>query len=134
MDLITVERQENGAFAFSVRQHEVSSDMSAADGGQDQGPSPVELVGGALASCIAIMVQRYCDAKEYQDGQVEVSLTMELADDPKRVEAFVIDVELPADVPENRMAAVQKIAEHCPVHATLSNAPRVDIDFTRGDT
>jgi putative redox protein len=134
MDLITVEKQENGAFAFSVRQHEVSSDMSAADGGQDLGPSPVELVGGALASCIAIMVQRYCDAKDYNDGQVEVSLTMELADDPKRVEAFVIDVELPADVPENRMAAVAKIAEHCPVHATLSNAPRVDIDFTRGDT
>jgi uncharacterized OsmC-like protein len=132
MDLITVEKQDGGAFRFSVRRHEVTSDMSVAEGGQDLGPSPVELVGGALASCIAIMVQRYCDAKGYADGDVEVSLTMELADDPKRVEAFVLDVELPADVPENRLDAIRKIAEHCPVHATLSNCPRVDIDIALG--
>ena len=132
MDLISATREDDGTFRFRVRQHTVASDMSVSDGGQDLGPSPAELVGGALATCIAIMVQQYCDRQGYTDGQVDVSLTLELADDPKRVEGFVVDVEVPGDVPENRMTAIRRIAEHCPVHATLSNPPRVDIEVARG--
>ncbi|MDP6777272.1 MAG: OsmC family protein [Candidatus Latescibacteria bacterium] len=134
MDLISATKEDNGTFRFHVRRHEVASDMSEQDGGQDLGPSPVELVGGALATCIAIMVQKYCDRQGYTDGQVDVSMTLELADDPKRIEGFVVDVEVPGDVPENRMTAIKRIAEHCPVHATLSNPPRVDIDIARGNT
>ena len=89
----------------------------------------MELLAGSLGTCIAIMVQNYCDRQGYTDGQVEVSLTMELDDNPKRIAGLVVDVELPADVPENRMKAIRRIAEHCPVHATLSNPPRIDIDL-----
>ena len=134
MDLITVTRKGGLAFDIRVRGHEVTSDMSEKDGGRDEGPSPAELLGGSLGACVAMMVQGYCDRKGYTDGQVEVSLTLELADKPKRVAGIVVDVELPADVPENRMEAIRRIAEHCPVHATLMNAPRVDIDFARENT
>ena len=134
MDLITFERKSAREYSVRLRGHGFTCDMSEQDGGTDAGPSPSELMGCALGACIAMMVQAYCDRQGYTDGQVDVSLTLELADDPKRVGAFIVDVELPADVPENRMAAIRKIAEHCPVHATLSNPPNVDIDFTLGST
>ena len=82
-----------------MRGHEVTSDMSAKDGGQDAGPSPVELLAGSLGACIAMMVQSYCDRHGYTDGDVGVSLTLELADDPKRVGGIVVDVELPDGCP-----------------------------------
>lgn len=132
MDLITVSRNSGKEYSVRLRGHGLTCDMSEKEGGRDAGPSPVELLGCALGACIATMVQGYCDMKGYTDGQVEVSLALELADDPKRVAGFVVDVELPGDVPENRMTAIRKIAEHCPVHATLSNSPRVDLDFTLG--
>ena len=134
MDLITISGKGGKECSVRLRGHELTTDMSAEEGGNDGGPSPVELLGCSLGACIAMMVQRYCDRQGYTDGKVDVSLTLELADDPKRIGGFIVDVELPADVPENRLAAVRKIAEHCPVHATLNTPPSVDIDFTLGNT
>jgi putative redox protein len=129
MDLITVTREAGLEFNVRVRGHEFRSDMSVSDGGRDAAPSPAELLAGSLGACVAMMVQSYCDTHGYTDGEVEVSLTLELADNPKRVGAVVIDVELPEDVPEDKREVVKRVAERCTIHATLDNAPRVDIEI-----
>ncbi|OHB72523.1 MAG: hypothetical protein A2V70_00965 [Planctomycetes bacterium RBG_13_63_9] len=129
MDLISVRRKDGFEFSIRVRGHAVTSDMSEKDGGGDQGPSPVELLAGSLGTCIAMMIQGYCQRHGYE-GDVGVHLTMELADSPKRVGAIVVDVELPEGIPEDKMTAIRRIAERCPVHETLKDPPRVDIDIT----
>ena len=128
MDLITVTRKEGLEFGVRVRGHEVTSDMSAADGGCDAGPSPAELLSTSLGGCIAMMVQSYCDTLGC--GDVGVNLTLELADNPKRVAAIVVDVELPDGFPAEKVEAVRRVAEKCLIHETLRNPPRVDIDIT----
>ena len=95
MDLISVTRQDNLEFNIHVRGRDVVSDMSEEDGGRGEGFTPAELLAGSLGVCIAMMVQGYCDTHGYTDGDVGVDMTLELADDPKRVGAIVIDVELP---------------------------------------
>ena len=129
MDLITVDRQDGLKFSIRVRGHDITSDMSEKDGGRDAGPSPVELLAGSLGACIAMMVQSYCDRHGFTDGDVGVSLTLELADSPKRVGGIVVDVELPDGVPEDRKVAIRRMAERCPVHETLRDPPRLDIDI-----
>ena len=84
MDLITITRKTGMQFTVSVRGHSVTSDMSAKDGGQDAGPSPVELVAGSLGACIAMMVQSYCDRHGDTDGDVGVRLTLGRAEAPRR--------------------------------------------------
>ncbi|MFH1416874.1 MAG: OsmC family protein, partial [Planctomycetota bacterium] len=111
------------------RGHEVTSDMSEKDGGSDAGPSPVELLAGSLGACIGMMVQSYCKREGYE-GDVGVSLTLELASGPKRIGAIVVDVELPDGIPEDKLDAIRRMAEKCPVHETLRNPPRVDIEVT----
>ena len=128
MDLINITRQEGLKFQINVRDHNVACDMSTKDGGNDAGPSPVELFAGSLGTCVALMVQSYCNRHGYE-GDVEVSLTLELADKPKRVGAVVIDVEVPDSVPEDKRDVIKLMAEKCPVHETLRNPPRVDIDI-----
>ena len=62
------------------------------------------------------------------DGDVGVSLTVELADKPKRVGRIVVDLELPEGVPEDRKKAIKRVAEQCPIHETLKSPPALDID------
>jgi putative redox protein len=129
MDLITVTRESGLEFTIHLRDHDITTDMSEPEGGHDAGCNPVELLGAALGGCLAIMVQRYCDEHGYTDGDVGVSLTAELAEDPKRVVGFVVDVELPADVPAEARQELETLAPQFPVPATLKGAPRVEMAF-----
>jgi putative redox protein len=129
MDLITVTRKEGLEFDVRVRGHELTCDMSAKEGGRDAGPSPIELLGGSLGACIAMMVQGYCQRHGYTDGDVGVALTLELADSPKRVAGIVVDVELPAGVPEDKKEVIKRMAQRCPIHETLRDPPRVEIEI-----
>jgi uncharacterized OsmC-like protein len=129
MDLISITRREGKAFELRVRGHTVIVDMSKEEGGADEGMNPVELLAGSLGACISIMAQTYCDTHGYTDGEVSASLTLEIADDPKRVGTIVIDLELPNDFPEDRKSAIKRVAELCPVHETLKQMPTVDLEI-----
>ncbi|NIO27704.1 MAG: hypothetical protein GTO29_04020 [Candidatus Latescibacteria bacterium] len=129
MDLISITRKSGLEFAIQVRGHQAISDMLEDDGGRDQGLSPSELLVGSLGACIAMMVQRYCDKHGYHDGEVSASLTFELADNPKRVGAITIDLEIPRDVPEDKKPIIRRIAEACPIHGTLTNPPAMDLEI-----
>jgi uncharacterized OsmC-like protein len=129
MDLITVTREEGLRFSVRLRDHVMTTDMSVGEGGRDGGPSPVEYLGVASGACLATMVQAYCDARGYVDGDVSVSLTLELVENPNRVGAIVLDVELPKDVPEEDREKLKKMALRMPVPATLRDGPRVDIEM-----
>lgn len=52
-----------------------------------------------------------------------------MADNPKRLGGLVIDLELPRDFPEDNKPLVQRLAELCPVHQTLSRMPAVDLEI-----
>jgi uncharacterized OsmC-like protein len=129
LDLITVDRETGRQFTVKVRAHEVSSDMSVQDGGRDAGMAPAEMLAGSLGACVAMMVQGYCDARGYTDGDVAVCVSLELADKPKRVSGFTVDVELPNGIPEEKMDAIRRVAELCVIHGTLKNPPQIDVEF-----
>ncbi len=129
MDLITVERERGLEFTIRLRGHRITTDMSEEEGGRDAGYNPVELLAAALGGCLGIMVQRYCTEHGYA-GDVGVSLTAELATDPKRVASFVVDVELPEDAPEAARDELRGMACQFPVPATLQDRPDVTIEFT----
>ena len=129
MDLMSITRTSDRAFELRVREHTVTLDMSKEEGGADRGMSPVELMAGSLGTCIAVMVQTYCDTHGYTEGSVGASMTLEMADNPKRVSGVVIDLELPRDFPEEKKPVVHRLAELCPVHQTLSRMPAVDLEI-----
>ena len=113
MDLITVTRNDELEFKVRVRDHSVTSDMSEADGGHDAGPSPAEMLAASLGACTAMMAQRYCERHGW-DGDASVSLTLELADNPKRVGRIVLDLELPEKAKHLRVMITElgRIASH----------------------
>jgi uncharacterized OsmC-like protein len=128
VDLIRITRSRGLEFDVRVRDRKVTSDMAPADGGRGEGFTPLELVAGAAGACIAMAVQRWCEACDHP-GDVEVSVAFELRDDPKRMAALVVDLELPPGLPESRRRALRRVVEECPIRETLRRPPRVDVEL-----
>jgi len=130
MDLITIKRREGLAFDVCLRGHQITTDMSAAEGGCDQGCNPIELLAASVGACLAIMTQRYCSEHGYTHGDVQITLTTELAAGPKRAAAFIADIELPPGVSLADRRELSRLVADFPVPATLRGLPSLDIEFT----
>jgi putative redox protein len=98
--------------------HVMTADESRKDGGNDEGPSPQELLAASLASCSAVTLEMYADRKGWEIGDVTVEVNYEPAQrgSPTR---FEISVKLPKELPEEQRERLMQIVARCPVHRTL---------------
>lgn len=128
MDLITANPEQDRGWILRLRKHELVVDHLPADGGADRGPSPVELLAASLGACVGMTVEAWCRARGYIDGPVAVNLTYALGDNPRRVTALTLDIELPKDVPPERHSLIKRLVHGCPVHRTLENPPVIDVE------
>jgi putative redox protein len=115
-----ISRRENGAVRndIEIRGHHLVADEPTDEGGQDEGPSPLEMLAGSLASCTAITMQMYAEQKGWDIGDVVVGVDYQPAQKgaPTR---FELIVELPKELPEEQRTRLMQIAAKCPVHRTL---------------
>jgi putative redox protein len=116
-------------FAAQVRSHRIVTDQSLRAGGEDSAPSPVELLGVSLGSCIAFYVQQFCHARglPYEGMQVEVEQHSEK--NPARVAEFVVRVVMPADLPDQYVPVLERVVRSCPAHNTLSPGAVMKIEI-----
>ena len=70
----TARRTARNAFTHRIviRQHQLNVDEPNEHGGEDDGPSPQELLAASLASCTAVTIEMYAKHKGWDIGQVEV--------------------------------------------------------------
>ncbi len=114
----TAHRTGNYRHTVSVRSHQVIADEPRDTGGEDQGPSPQELLAVSLASCTAITMEMYATRKKWDIGEVEVQCEYTPAErgSPTR---FELVVRLPDELSDEQVERLKVIAAKCPVHRTL---------------
>ncbi len=115
-----VARRRNG-FTHDVEiegGHTVVIDEPAAAGGNDEGPSPVRLLGASLAACTAITMEMYAERKGWDLGEVDVEVEIEY--DGPAPAAFTVRLGLPDGLDEEQRRRLLVIAGKCPVHKALS--------------
>ena len=102
---------------ITLRQHLLTSDESAELGGSDAGPSPAELLLGALASCVAITLQMYARRKGWPLQNVEVDV-----DGRDEQGVYVIERRLTfhGDLTDEQRTRLTDIASRCPVSKRLA--------------
>jgi putative redox protein len=109
----------------AVRGHELLVDQPCSDGGDDAGPTPVELFIASLASCIAHYARRGLGPS---GGGPVVHGTWTMSSvAPWRVASIDLDVRLPHGTSPARLAAVERAISHCTVHNTLLDLPMIRI-------
>jgi putative redox protein len=101
-----------------MRSHQLTADEPIDDGGDDDGPSPQELLAASLASCTAITMEMYAKRKGWDVAGLAVDVEYSPAERgcPTR---FELVMKLPAHLSEDQVEKLQVIAAKCPVHRTL---------------
>jgi uncharacterized OsmC-like protein len=127
--LITVEAKGNGAVEIKIGGHSMDSTVSNIADDKTTRTLPVEMLCASLGACITLMIDDYCCRIGCKDGHAAVSMTYQMGGTPKRIETITIDIELPCDFPEEKKKAALRVAQACPIHATLSHNPHIDMDI-----
>jgi len=116
-----------GTFRQSVkiRDHQFIVDEPAERGGDDAGPSPLELLAASLASCTAITMEMYAQRKGWDVGEVEVTCDYTPAERgcPTR---FNLIMRFPESLDDEMVERLRVIAAKCPVHRTLDGEVMFD--------
>jgi putative redox protein len=121
---ITVSHLGGDRLGISVRDHRLSTDQPAEDGGEDTAPTPTELFLASLAGCVAFYAERYLRRHGLGTEGLLVECDWAWARDPLRVGAVELTVRAPS-LPPEREEAFRRVVEQCPIHNTLRQPPHV---------
>ncbi|MHB1310736.1 MAG: OsmC family protein [Gemmatimonadaceae bacterium] len=129
---IVVTHEGGVQFAAQVRSHRVLVDQPLRGGGADAGPAPIELLGVSLGTCVALYVQQYCHSRGLSHEGMRVEVQQRGAQNPSRIGQFDVRVVLPAGVPAEHVALLERVARSCPAHGTLTHAAEVLMQLELG--
>lgn len=116
--------------AIQAGSHSLVSDEPEDVGGDDEGPTPYDLLLSALGSCTGMTLRMYADRKEWPLDETIVRLShgkIHAADcencdtEEGKVDRIEREIEVRGDLSEDQRARLLEIANKCPVHRTLHN-------------
>lgn len=114
----TAHRTNHFVHQVDVRHHQLVADEPTDLGGDDEGPSPQELLAASLASCTAITIEMYARRKGWDIGPVEIECEYVPAERGCPTK-FRLDFRFPSGCTEEQIERLRVIAAKCPVHRTL---------------
>ncbi|RME67049.1 MAG: OsmC family protein [Alphaproteobacteria bacterium] len=128
--------QGTGKFAqyIEANGHVLAADEPRAQGGDDGGPSPYDLLLAALGACTAMTLRLYADHKKLPLTRTAVRLSHEkihaadcadCEDKDARIDLIEREIELVGELDEKTRERLLQIADKCPVHRTLTGPVRI---------
>lgn len=116
------------AFRVKIGSHELVVDQPREDGGEGLGPTPTDLFVAGLASCTAYYAGRFLARRGIPTADVSAHCQYQMsAERPARVQWVRVTLDLPPGLPHEVAAAALRSAEHCTVHNSLMEPPKVSI-------
>ena len=123
----------HGKFGTEVhtKSHRFVADEPRSYGGDDTGPTPYDLLLGALGTCTAMTMKMYADRKQWPLEGTRIHVTHErnhaedcghaaFEEEGMEVQALNRVIELPGDdLTDEQRTKIIAIADKCPVHRTL---------------
>jgi putative redox protein len=130
MAKITTYYKGDMLFESKLGNHSIVVDVPADMGGTDRGPTPPQLFIASLGSCVAAFVAQYCERTGIDSRDMTVDVSYDKVEDPTRFVNLKVTVNMPhGECDEGRKKAILRVAQHCPVHETISTLSGVEIEL-----
>jgi len=133
MPTITTTYKGDMLFETKMGGHAITIDVPDTMGGKDRGPTPPQIFIASLGSCIGAFVAQYCEKSGIDDSGMTVDLSFEKAEDPTRLVDLHAVIKLPKGDCGKRVKAIEKVAGHCPVHATIKTMEELKMEIVGKD-
>lgn len=124
-----VSLREGTKVTIQAGNHTFVTDEPVSSGGMDLGPTPMDLLRGALGACVAVTVRLYATRKNWPLEGVDVEVNMERykgADyvgyegEHDFVHEFVLKISFKGDLTDEQRTRLLEIAGKCPVHRAIT--------------
>lgn len=135
---VAVRETGTGKFTNSISiggQHSLIADEPVSVGGNDQGPTPYDLLLSALGACKTMTMRMYADRKGLPLDRVGVTLRhdkihaedcAECETDEGMIDRIQTEIKIIGDMDDETRRKIYAIADRCPVHRSLTSEVKIE--------
>lgn len=112
--------------------HELTFDQpGSVPGGDDRGPSPLDVMVASIAACAHYYAAAYLHARGLPTEALRVAVESEKDRTPvSRIGRLAMQVHLPEGLSERERTGIERAIKACPAYGTLLHPPRVELVFS----
>ncbi len=97
-------------------------------GGQDRGPSPLDVMAASVGACAHYFASAYLSARKLDADDLIVEVEAEKVREPSpRFGSVRLRVVLPSGLRPDQRAAIERVVKNCPAYGTLVEGSEVTL-------
>ena len=108
----------------------IETDAPKDNEGRGERFSPTDLVGAALGSCMLTVMGIVARRHAWDMTGARAAVEKEMVAQPqRRIGRLGLRIEMPAGIPQNARAVLERAAHTCPVHQSLHPDVKIELAF-----
>jgi putative redox protein len=105
---------------IQIGKHNLTADMTLAEGGAEDGPSPHDLYDAALGACKALTVLWYANKKGIPIDDIRTSIVRDSSAEKSGTYRLAATLHVSGALSDEQIKELEAVAGKCPIHKLMT--------------